>query len=62
VPLYEYECLACGERCERLRRMADADAQVSCPKCASEQSKRRISGGNFELKGGGWFKDGYQKK
>jgi len=62
MPIYEYECEACGERFDRLRRMADADAPVSCPKCAAEQSKRRISGGNFELKGGGWFKDGYQKK
>jgi predicted nucleic acid-binding Zn ribbon protein len=41
--------------------MAEADEPVACPKCESSQSKRRIAGGHFELKGGGWFKDGYHK-
>jgi putative FmdB family regulatory protein len=62
MALYEYECLACGERFERLCPIRDADVPKSCPKCSAAQSKRRISGGHFELKGGGWYKDGYQKK
>ncbi len=61
MPIYAYECLACGERFDRLRRMAEADEPVACPKCEASQSKRRIAGGHFELKGGGWFKDGYHK-
>lgn len=61
MPLYEYECQGCGERYDRLCNMADADKPKTCPKCDASDSKRRISGGHFELKGGGWYKDGYQK-
>jgi putative FmdB family regulatory protein len=61
MPIYEYECLDCGERFDLLRRMVDADAPTACPICRVAKSKRRVSGGNFELRGGGWFKDGYHK-
>ena len=31
----------------------------TCPKCAKTTAKRQISGGNFILKGGGWYADLY---
>ncbi|MGZ5398357.1 MAG: FmdB family zinc ribbon protein, partial [Mycobacterium sp.] len=41
MPLYEYECSACGALFERLRSMSD-DAP-GCPNCESEHVMRRIS-------------------
>jgi len=61
MPIYEYECQSCQNRYDIMCRITEADTAKSCPKCASVESKRRISGGHFELKGGGWYKDGYSR-
>ena len=34
MPIYEYECEACGERFEEL--VAVTTAEVPCPECGSE--------------------------
>jgi hypothetical protein len=61
MPIYEYECSACRMRFDLLRRMSEADDPTFCPRCTDGQVRRRVAGGHFELKGGGWYKDGYQK-
>lgn len=43
MPLYDYRCRECGEFFERLRRMQDADRDLVCPKCHSEQVERMLS-------------------
>ncbi len=43
MPLYEYRCEKCGERFEKLRRMADADNDVVCPRCDAEEVERLLS-------------------
>lgn len=43
MPMYEYGCLACNSRFDRLRRMDQTDADVVCPRCHSEQVQRRLS-------------------
>lgn len=58
MPLYEYECQACGNRIEAQQRMADA-ALKTCPKCGKDELQRLISATAFHLKGGGWYKDLY---
>lgn len=40
--------------------MVDDPIKV-CPKCGEPKAKRLISGGNFLLKGDGWYKDLYHK-
>jgi len=41
VPIYEFECEACGARFEEL--VASADARVACPECGSPRARRLIS-------------------
>ena len=41
MPIYEYECEACGERFEEL--VAVTTAEVPCPECGSERTRRLIS-------------------
>jgi putative FmdB family regulatory protein len=62
MALYEYECMSCQTRFERLSPIRDADTPKSCPNCSASESKRLIRGGHFSLNGSGWAKDGYQKK
>jgi putative FmdB family regulatory protein len=58
---YTYGCDKCGEF-EHSQSMKD-DALTVCPKCTGTDIQRLITGGNgFQLKGGGWFADGYSAK
>lgn len=59
MPLYEYQCEGCSELFEYMEKMAD-DPREICEECGGK-IKRKMSTGGFILKGGGWYKDGYQK-
>jgi hypothetical protein len=61
MPIYEYECTSCGKVFDQRRAVDDRDAPQACPACAAAECRRRISASSFELKGGGWYKDGYHK-
>jgi putative FmdB family regulatory protein len=43
MPIYEYHCLDCHHRFERMRNSADRDAATPCPICAGERAKRALS-------------------
>jgi putative FmdB family regulatory protein len=43
MPMYEYGCLSCNSRFDRLRRMDQDDTGVICPACRSESVQRRLS-------------------
>ena len=57
MPVYEYECSGCKKTFEVQQRMADAPL-TTCPECGGEVRKL-ISRSSFQLKGGGWYTDGY---
>jgi putative FmdB family regulatory protein len=58
MPTYSYACDACGYGFEREQRISE-DPIKKCPKCGKAKARRMISAGNFILKGGGWYSDGY---
>ncbi|RPJ80029.1 MAG: zinc ribbon domain-containing protein [Deltaproteobacteria bacterium] len=58
MPVYEFECPE-GTVSERLVKMDTK--QIKCPKCG-KTAKKIISQCGFELKGGGWYADGYASK
>jgi putative FmdB family regulatory protein len=58
MPTYEYACTACANQWEEIQKIS-ADPLDTCPKCGQKTAKRQISGGNFILKGGGWYADLY---
>lgn len=64
MPIYEYECKACGHRQEAIQKMSD-NPLVDCPACEKPELKKLLSAPAFRLKGGGWyetdFKSGNQK-
>ncbi|WP_395788647.1 FmdB family zinc ribbon protein [Aquimonas sp.] len=60
MPIYGFECSACGHSFERLQKLADADPTV-CPACGAEQVRRQISAPSFRLAGGGWYETDFKK-
>src|ERR1043165_407124 len=57
MPVYEYECKACGRDFEDQQRMSDPD-KTTCEVCGGSL-ERLISRTAFSLKGSGWYKDLY---
>jgi len=55
MPIYEYQCAACGHADSFLESM-NAVSNKTCPKCGKRRSfKRLISAAGFQLKGQGWY-------
>lgn len=61
MPIYEYQCQACGNEMEAMQKMSDDDL-VTCPKCGKDALKRLISAAGFRLKGGGWYETDFKSK
>jgi len=57
MPIYEYECPACAKVFEVQQSMTD-DPIETCPQCQGKV-KKLISASSFQLKGGGWYSEGY---
>jgi putative FmdB family regulatory protein len=61
MPLYEYNCEACGATFELIRKFSDPPAD-SCPKCGQGPVRKLVSSPAFHLKGSGWYATDYAKK
>jgi len=57
MPMYEYECQACGHSFEARQKFSDAPL-TTCPECQGVVRKL-ISQSGFALKGGGWYQQSY---
>jgi putative FmdB family regulatory protein len=57
MPIYEYQCKACGRRVEVIQKLSDPPLR-KCEECSGKLEKL-ISRAAFQLKGGGWYGDGY---
>jgi putative FmdB family regulatory protein len=60
MPIYEYECAACGRIEEAIQKFSDRPL-TRCSHCAGKLH-RLISQSAFHLKGSGWYADGYAAK
>ena len=59
MPIYEYECKACGHRFEAIQKISD-DVLTECPECNKPELKKLISAAGFRLKGGGWYETDFK--
>ncbi len=59
MPIYEYECQACGHKKEALQKISD-DPLTECPECAKSELKKLISAAGFRLKGAGWYETDFK--
>lgn len=60
MPIYAFECDACGHNFERLQKLSDADPTI-CPECGAEQVRRQLTAPQFRLAGGGWYETDFKK-
>jgi putative FmdB family regulatory protein len=60
MPLYEYECEACGQRFERIQKFSDPPIDC-CPRC-NGAVRKLLSSPAIQFKGSGWYITDYAKK
>ena len=60
MPMYSYHCIKCNEVYENMRSIAQRDVKLQCPAC-NDLCERILDLSSFQLKGDGWYKDGYSK-
>jgi putative FmdB family regulatory protein len=61
MPLYEYQCDACGERFEVIQKFSDPHVE-QCRKCGKGPVQRLMSSPAIQFKGSGWYITDYAKK
>lgn len=61
MPIREFMCPKCLKITEKLIFPGELE-ECKCSKCGKIITKTVISTCTFELKGGGWYADGYSSK
>ena len=61
MPLYEYQCEACGSRFEKIRKFSDPPLEV-CDKCGKGPVTKQFSSPAIQFKGSGFYITDYPKK
>lgn len=60
MPLYEYKCVKCGHRFEKIENFS-APTTRKCPKCG-KKAERMLSSPAIQFKGSGWYVTDYGGK
>ena len=60
MPLYEYECDACGERFEVIQKFSETSTE--CRRCGKGPVRRLMSPPAIQFKGTGWYVTDYAQK
>lgn len=56
MPIFDYQCEACGHHFDILQKAGEG-ALRKCPKCGKLKLRKLLSAPSFHLKGGGWYKN-----
>jgi putative FmdB family regulatory protein len=59
MPIYEYQCNACGHQLDKLQKISDEPLQ-DCPECSKPALVKQISAAGFRLAGGGWYETDFK--
>ena len=60
MPLYEYKCVKCGHRFEKIESVTAPETK-KCPKCGAK-APRMASAPAIQFKGSGWYVTDYAGK
>lgn len=60
MPLYEYECDACGGRFEVIQKFSETSTE--CRKCGKGPVRRLMAAPAFQFKGTGWYITDYARQ
>jgi len=59
MPIYEYQCQACGHEHEALQKL-NSEPLLICPACSKPELIKKISAAGFRLKGSGWYETDFK--
>lgn len=59
MPIYAFECTACGHQFDRLQKLSDADPS-ECPACGTASLRRQMTAPSFRLAGSGWYETDFK--
>jgi len=59
MPIYEYQCEACGHVFDSLQKISEPPL-TTCPDCGAEALKKLVSAPAFRLKGSGWYETDFK--
>ena len=62
MPLYEYECDACGRRFEVIQKYSDPSVVEVCKECGKGPVRRLLSSPAIQFKGSGFYINDYAQK
>lgn len=54
MPIYDYQCSACGHLAEVMRKVSAASLEA-CPACQQNTFCKQVSAPSFQLSGTGWY-------
>ena len=59
MPIYAYQCAACGHVQDVLQKLSDAPL-TQCPACQAESFSKQVTAAGFQLKGSGWYETDFK--
>lgn len=60
MPLYEYKCVKCGHRFEKIESVGASETK-KCPQCGAK-AERQLTAPAIQFKGSGWYVTDYAGK
>jgi len=60
MPIYAYECQACGHEFDTIQKISEAPL-TECPACQKNDLKKMLSAPSFRLSGSGWYETDFKK-
>ena len=61
MPIYAYECGACGAAHDFLQKMGEGRKR-KCPSCGELRLRKQVTAAAFHLKGTGWYVTDFRDK
>lgn len=61
MPIYEYQCNACGHTMEAFQGINEEPLK-ECPVCQKSTLAKLVSASSFQLKGTGWYATDFKTK
>ena len=59
MPIYDYQCTACGHEMEVLQKISD-DPLKDCPACNTANLSKKVTAAAFRLSGSGWYETDFK--
>jgi putative FmdB family regulatory protein len=60
MPIYAYQCQACGHEFDAMQKISDAPL-TQCPSCEEDTLKKQLTAPAFRLSGSGWYETDFKK-